>query len=71
MHHQLIEHRLIVDGLHPLLGMIELTRCPTRATVVSFGRHPTDMWPRGDFVLAIALMAERLPGAVVWERGRR
>ena len=71
MHHQLIEHRLIADGLHPLLDVIELARCPTREAVVSFRRHLTDLWLGGDYALAVALMVELLSGAAVRARGRR
>jgi hypothetical protein len=71
MHHQLTEHRLIADGLHPFLGAIELARCSTRATTVSFGRHLTDLWTRGDYALTVALMTEQFPGVAVWGRGGR
>ena len=64
-HHQLIERYLVADGLHPFHGAIELARSPTRATVVSFGHHLTDLWPRGDNALAIALVMEQLLGAAV------
>ena len=65
VHHQLIERRLVADGLHPLLGVIELARCPTRVTVVSFGRHLTDLWLRGHYVLVVTLMAEQLSSDAV------
>ena len=71
VHHQLVERRLVADGAHPFLGAIELVRCPTRATAVSFGCHLTDLWPGGDYELAVTLMAEQLPSDAVSARGRR
>ena len=71
VHHQLIERRLVADGLHPLLGVIELARCPTRAAAVSFGRHLTNLWPGGDYEIVVTLTVEQLPSDAVWAQGRR
>ena len=69
--HQSIERHLIANGPHPILGTIELARCPTRAAAVSFGRHLTNLWPGGDYELTVTLMVEQLPSHAVWARGRR
>jgi len=71
VHHQLTERRLVVDGLHPFLGTMELTRSSTRPAVASFRRHLIDLWPGGDYVLVVALMVEQLPSAEAWVRGGR
>ena len=71
MHHQLIERRLIADAFHPLFGAIELAQSPTQATMASFWRHLIDLWPGGDYVPTVALMAEQLSGVVAWERRGR
>ena len=71
VHHQLVERHLVANGAHPFLDTIELPRCPTRAAAFSFGRHLTDLWPGGDYELAVALMVEQLPSDAVWAQGRR
>ena len=60
IHHQIVEHPLITNGLHPLFGAIDLTRHLPWAPMVPLRRHQADLASGGRFVLGAALMAEWL-----------